>query len=125
MKPKTAPDPFSKDAKRFLNEYFADIEAGNAAVFAGAGLSVPAGFVDWRNLLRDIAEELDLDIDRETDLVSLAQFHVNKYLGNRHQLNQAVIEALSADNPPTANHRLLARLPITTWWTTNYDQLIE
>jgi hypothetical protein len=115
----------NKDAVRFVNEYFAEIEAGNAAIFAGAGLSVPAGFVDWRELLRDIAEELDLDVDLETDLVSLAQFHVNANGNNRHRINQAVIDALSADNPPTANHRLLARLPIATWWTTNYDQLIE
>jgi hypothetical protein len=115
----------NRDAVRFVNEYFAEIEAGNAAIFAGAGLSVPAGFVDWRELLRDIADELDLDVDLETDLVSLAQFHVNANGNNRHRINQAVIDALSADNPPTANHRLLARLPISTWWTTNYDQLIE
>nr|WP_210273501.1 SIR2 family protein [Rhizobium leguminosarum] len=99
--------------------------AGNAAVFAGAGLSVPAGFVDWRNLLRPLADDLDLDIDRETDLVAVAQFHVNAHGANRHKLHQAVIDALSADNPPTKNHELLARLPISTWWTTNYDKLIE
>jgi hypothetical protein len=125
MQSSSSPPPFGKEVKRFLNEFFGHIDAGNAAVFAGAGLSVPAGFVNWRDLLRDIADELDLDVDRETDLVSLAQFHVNKYAGNRHALNQAVIEALSADNPPTENHKLLARLPITTWWTTNYDTLIE
>ncbi|GAA0334802.1 SIR2 family protein [Sphingomonas oligophenolica] len=99
--------------------------AGNAAVFAGAGLSVPAGFVDWKELLRPLADELDLDIDRESDLVSVAQFHVNASGNNRHRLHRAVIEALSADNPPTLNHRLLARLPIAIWWTTNYDKLIE
>jgi hypothetical protein len=109
----------------FLNEYFAEIEAGNAAIFAGAGLSAPAGFVDWRGLLREIAVELNLDVDRETDLVSLAQFHVNANGNNRHRINRAIIETLSADNPPTDNHKLLARLPISTWWTTNYDKLIE
>lgn len=121
----TAAAQFPPEIGRFIAEYFRAIDAGTAAIFAGAGLSAPAGFVDWRNLLRDIASELGLDVDRETDLVSLAQFHVNKYQGNRHQLNQAVIEALSAENPPTRNHRVMARLPIHTWWTTNYDQLIE
>jgi phosphoribosyl-ATP pyrophosphohydrolase len=115
----------NKEAARFVKDYFAELEAGNAAVFAGAGLSAPAGFVDWRGLLRGLAEELDLDVDLETDLVSLAQFHVNANGRSRNRLNQVVIDALSADTPPTANHRLLARLPITTWWTTNYDRLIE
>ena len=110
---------------RFIDEYFKELEAGNAAVFAGAGLSVPAGYVDWRELLRPLAEELGLNIDLESDLVAVAQFHVNENGNNRHRLHQAVIEALSADNPPTENHRLLARLPIATWWTTNYDKLIE
>lgn len=116
---------FGKDVARFVRDYLKEVEAGDAAVFAGAGLSAPAGFVDWRGLLRGAAEELDLNVDRETDLISLAQFHVNLRRGNRHQINQAVINAVSADNPPTENHRLLARLPIATWWTTNYDKLIE
>jgi Sir2- and TIR-associating SLOG family/SIR2-like domain len=114
-----------RDVTRFLDDYFAELQAGNAAIFAGAGLSTPAGFVDWRDLIRPLAEELGLDIDLESDLVAVAQFHVNASGSNRHRLHRAVIEALSADNPPTENHRLLARLPVTTWWTTNYDKLIE
>ncbi|WP_421937370.1 SIR2 family protein [Phenylobacterium sp.] len=114
-----------KTIELFLRDYLKELEAGNAAIFAGAGLSAPAGFVDWRELLRGLADELDLNIDLESDLVSVAQFHVNAAGDNRNRLNQAVIDALAADNPPTHNHRTLARLPISTWWTTNYDQLIE
>ncbi|WP_230483948.1 SIR2 family protein [Sphingomonas sp. Leaf21] len=113
-----------KPVARFIERYLAEIEAGNAALFAGAGLSAPAGFVDWRELLRDIADELDLRIDWEHDLIAVAQFHLNK-TKNRHRLNQAIIDALSSTPAPTANHRRLARLPIRTWWTTNYDGLIE
>lgn len=115
----------TRDKERFIAEFLKEIEAGNAAIFAGAGLSAPAGFVDWRGLLRGLAEEMDLNIDLETDLVSVAQFHFNHAGANRQRLNQAIIEALAADNPPTVNHRALAKLPIATWWTTNYDQLIE
>lgn len=115
----------NREVARFVDEFSRELDAGNAAIFAGAGLSVPAGFVNWRDLLRDIADELELDVDLETDLVSLAQFHVNENGNNRYRINQAIIEALAADNPPTNNHRLLARLPIATWWTTNYDTLIE
>ncbi|EPE98431.1 SIR2 family protein [Rhizobium grahamii] len=115
----------NRDVSRFIDDYFGEMIAGNAAILAGAGLSVPAGFVDWRELVRPLADELELDIDRETDLVAVAQFHVNANGNNRNRLHRAVIEALSADNPPTVNHGLLARLPIVTWWTTNYDKLIE
>ncbi|UVO28337.1 SIR2 family protein [Bradyrhizobium arachidis] len=111
--------------QRFVDDYLAELIEGNAAVFAGAGLSVPAGFVDWRALLRPLSKDLDLDIDLETDLVAVAQFHVNANAQNRHKLNKALLDALSKDVKPTANHRLLVQLPITTFWTTNYDKLIE
>ncbi len=36
-----------------------------------------------------------------------------------------MINKLSDDVDVTENHRILARLPISTYWTTNYDKLIE
>ena len=50
--------------KQFLREYVKAIRDGNAAVFAGAGLSRPSGFVDWKELLRPLADDIDLNIDR-------------------------------------------------------------
>ncbi|NKK42715.1 SIR2 family protein [Rhizobium leguminosarum] len=111
--------------RAFVDDYLGELIEGSAAIFAGAGLSVPAGYVDWRELIRPLSEELGLNIQLENDLVALAQFHVNANGANRHKLHKAVIEAISADNPPTENHKLLAKLPIQTWWTTNYDRLIE
>lgn len=113
------------DIQAFLSDYLAEMLEGNAAVFAGAGLSAPAGYVDWRELMRPLANELEIDIDLESDFVALAQFYVNANRDNRYGIHKAVIEALSPENPPTENHRLLAKLPIHTWWTTNYDKLIE
>ncbi|BCJ92160.1 hypothetical protein IZ6_28950 [Terrihabitans soli] len=109
----------------FIEDFLGELLEGSAAIFAGAGLSVPAGFVDWRELIRPLAKEVGLNIDLESDLVAVAQFHVNSNGANRSQLHKAVIEALSSDALPTENHRLLARLPISTWWTTNYDKLLE
>ena len=48
--------PISKDI--FIKKYLKSLENGNAAIFAGAGLSVPSGCVNWKDLLREIAEEL-------------------------------------------------------------------
>ncbi|ALZ77344.1 SIR2 family protein [Rheinheimera sp. F8] len=111
--------------QRLLNELLKDLAEDNLAIFAGAGLSAPAGFVSWSELLRPIAEELELEIERETDLVALAQYHCNSNLANRGKLNQLLINELSANADVTDNHKILARLPISTYWTTNYDKLIE
>lgn len=48
----------------FINSYLAALREENAAVFAGAGLSIPAGMVDWRGLLRGVAIDIGLDVDR-------------------------------------------------------------
>lgn len=109
--------------KAFVEEYLKDLISGNAAIFAGAGLSVGAGYVNWRDLLRDIARDLDLDIDKEFDLISLAQYHVTKR--GRAKINRRIMEEFNQDADVTENHKILARIPITTYWTTNYDTLIE
>lgn len=108
----------------FLNEFADAIDAGTAALFVGAGLSRPAGLSDWRTLLRTVANELGLDIDRETDLISLAQYHVNERR-SRSSLNDLLIREFTKDAQITRNHELIARLPIRTVWTTNYDTLLE
>ena len=109
----------------FIRDFLKDVRENTAAVFAGSGLSTPAGFVDWRALLKPIADELGLDVDRESDLIALAQFQANVSAGNRHRLTQLLIEQIPQASVPTENHRLLAKLPISTYWTTNYDRLIE
>jgi len=110
--------------KRFIRHYAGFIDSGDAALFAGAGLSRAAGYVDWRALLKDIAAELRLDVDREADLVALAQYHVNEKR-NRSRINQVLIDELTKDAVRTPSHAILSRLPVDTVWTTNYDQLLE
>ena len=116
----------SKDTaqKNLLRTYSAALSDGNAAMFVGAGLSRPSGYVDWKSLLRDTAEDLDLDVDRETDLVALAQYHINQH-GSRSKLNQLLINEFTKSATLTDNHKLIASLPIDTIWTTNYDDLLE
>ncbi len=114
-----------KRIEQFIKDYLKEVEENNAAIFAGAGLSAASGFVDWKALLRDFAIELDLDIDKESDLVSLAQYHLNKNANNRHSLNNKIANEFHHGKSPNPNHEILARLPISTYWTTNYDKLIE
>lgn len=94
-------------------------------MFIGAGFSMNAGYVDWKSLLSGIAEDLGLDIEKETDLVSLAQYNYNENGQNRGVINHALFEEFTKEKDLDENHRILARLPISTFWTTNYDSLIE
>jgi len=114
-----------REIKLFIKDFSKEIEEENAAIFAGAGLSIPSGYVDWKNLLSPIAEELGLNIEKENDLVSLAQYHCNENAGNRSKLNQILMDEFGRSSQITENHRILSRLPIYTYWTTNYDKLIE
>jgi len=108
----------------FLREYVKAIKNDTAAVFAGAGLSCDAGFVDWKGLLCDIAEDLHLDVDKEEhDLIGVAQYHYNEH--QRGRINELILNEFGRKATITENHKILARLPIKTYWTTNYDNLIE
>lgn len=110
--------------KQFLREYIKAIRDGNAAVFAGAGLSRPSGFVVWRELLRPLAEDIGLNIENEYDLTAVAQY-VRNQSGNRAAINSSLLEAYSKNVAGNENVTILTRLPIYTYWTTNYDHLIE
>lgn len=111
--------------EQFLQDFVPAVIDDDAAVFAGAGLSRAAGFVDWKGLLLAFADELGLDLDIETDLVAVAQYHLNREGRIRSRLNQKLTDELSATATPSEAHQNLALLPIKTFWTSNYDSLIE
>ncbi len=115
---------FENEIEIFINDFVKDLNEETAAIFAGAGLSIPAGFVNWTELMTEIAQDLGLDINVEKDLVSIAQYHVNENL-TRSKLNRKILEEFTEDTSETENHRIIARLPISSIWTTNYDELIE
>jgi len=118
------PPAFTPDILAFVRSFAEDIADGSAAIFAGAGLSVASGYVNWAELMREIANDLGLDVDRETNLVAIAQYHLNER-GNRTRINQKLIDEFSIGHALNENHEVLARLPIDTYWTTNYDRMIE
>jgi hypothetical protein len=115
----------NKEQQKLVTALVAELNESNLAVFAGAGLSSGAGYVNWKELLRPIAADLDLDVELESDLVTLAQYHANANQANRAKLNQLLVTEFSEKGQMTENHQILARLPIGTYWTTNYDTLIE
>lgn len=110
---------------RFVDEYLRAIDTNTCGVFAGAGISVSAGFPDWRTLLHDIAKELDLDIQREADLAGVMQFHLNRNARTRTRIAAIVRDAFPNREEAPTIHRVVARLPIRRVWTTNFDTLFE
>ncbi len=113
-----------RDLEIFVNKFIKSINSDTAAIFAGAGLSVASGLVNWKELLKDIANELKLNIDKEDDLIAIAQYYENEK-GGRGSINSQLIEEFTKDVGINENHKILSTLPIKTFWTTNYDTLIE
>lgn len=107
-----------------VREFTRELHNHNAAVFVGAGLSMSAGYVDWKGLLREITMDLKLDPEQESDLVTIAQYHCNN-AGGRGRLSQVIFDKFRETKKPMRNHEILARLPLQTYWTTNYDKLLE
>jgi hypothetical protein len=107
-----------------------EILKGNAVLFIGAGLSRGAGLSGWEELVRGLASEIGYEVPPvgrriPTEmLVKIPQYFENAR--GRHALLSRVLDASDTTNKqPTENHRLLAQLPIQTWVTTNWDDLLE
>lgn len=107
-----------------IKKFTQAIREGNAGIFAGAGLSKASGYADWKRFLEPLAKNVKLDIEKETDYLSVAQYCRNES-GNRGSINQEILNAFNAGVGENENVELIARLPISTYWTTNYDKLIE
>lgn len=110
--------------QEFIREYVRAVSEGYAAIFAGAGLSRGSGYTNWKNLVRPLAMEIDLNVDLEHDLISIAQYYRNER-GTRSSINQKILNEFTRDITPNENIEILTRLPISTYWTTNYDELLE
>lgn len=104
-----------------LNSILKQMKMGYLSIFAGAGLSVSSGYVDWKKLMLPVCELMRLD--NSGDLTEIAQFYKNKY--GRQGLNDIIFEEFSKIPKNNANIEILSRLPIKNYWTTNYDDVIE
>lgn len=110
--------------EEFIREYTKAVSQGYAAVFAGAGLSRQMGFINWKELIEPLAKDIGLDINKEHDLIAIAQYYKNEK-NSRSGINEKILNEFTKDVELNENIRILTRLPIQTYWTTNYDQLLE
>ena len=107
----------------FLRDYTKEILNSTAALFIGSGLSRDARAYDWKGMLKEVAEDIGFDVESERDLISLAQYYVNNR--GRQKIDATISKCFKDILTPSENHLLLASLPIMSYWTTNYDKLIE
>lgn len=107
-----------------LKAYGAAVEARNASLFVGAGLSRASGYPDWSELLGFARVEAHIP-DSLSDFPLVAEYYIQQS-GGRDRLERWIATALrDASGGPNEGHQFMAKLPISEIWTTNYDNLIE
>ena len=92
----------------YLNQLTEQMKSDQVSVFAGAGVSVASGYVDWKNLLKPICKLLRLDING--NLTEIAQYYKNQY--NRQGLNDIIFNEFAKLPKNNKNVMWLAKLPI-------------
>ena len=109
----------------FIKEYAEQLKCGKASLFIGSGISRKAGYANWKDVLRDCAEEIELNVDAEQqDLITLAEYYVRDK--QRTKITQTIAEFFSdKKGAPVKVHEIISHLPVNSIWTTNYDTLIE
>lgn len=105
----------------YLDQIAEQMKLGYLSVFAGAGLSVASGYVDWKSLLEPLCKQMRLNINK--DLTEIAQYYKNQY--GRQGLNDIVFNEFAKMPKNNENVTWLTKLPIKEYWTTNYDDVIE
>lgn len=110
--------------KRFLQDYPEALIGGVGAVFVGAGVSMGAGYPSWAKLLAEVGEELGVHSGDLHDLAALAQWSIQES-GGATRVRNVIKEQIAVEYPVPVTLEIIARLPVKSIWTTNYDRLIE
>lgn len=111
-----------KTAIQHLDAVAAELSSGYLSIFAGAGTSLGSGYVDWKQLMNPIIDQLG--INPNIDLTKAAQYYENEF--GRHGINLIVNDEFHKGET-TENRTLdqITDLPVQSVWTTNYDSLLE
>jgi hypothetical protein len=99
------------------------IDARQASLLVGAGLSREAGFPLWEDLVGGAAAQVG--IPKVEDFPLWAQYIEDAPGGATILIDEVVKRIASVAPMPRENHRLTVKLPIDDVWTTNYDAMIE
>ncbi len=99
------------------------IEAGNAAMFLGAGISVGAGLPGWGHVAETLRRGASIP-DSVTDGSMVAEYYAMRRGG--HAALDAELLTILGITPGTSKAlQRLTEIEVPEFWTTNYDSLIE
>ena len=109
--------------EEFITDFAYKLNNEQVSVFIGSGVSTELKLPNWKDLFKDIAAKISLNIDEIDDYYQLAQYYSNKY--SVSDLKRSIlpkIQTLNTDSPTLNN---LLDLKFHSIWTTNFDNAIE
>lgn len=107
-----------------ISEFGSLVEAGSAALFIGAGISVGAGLPSWSDIADVLRERAGIPSEI-TDASLVAEYFALRE-GGHAALDAALLKILSQRSAHATRALIsLADIPVSEFWTTNYDTLIE
>lgn len=109
-------------AKDLVLRFAESVEVGDAAVFLGAGTSQGANLPGWNKLIEEARIAANVP-DSISDAPLAAQYIANT--DGEATLHAAIKRKIDVAVNPTDVHKIISRLPVRDYWTTNYDLLIE
>lgn len=116
-------DKYYNEHKTEINEIVSKLRNNQIAIFCGAGAVNDFTKITWKELFDN---SLDLDNVEVSDYYKLASYY--ELVRDRPTLVQSITSKFSK-NPDDKNYskhiKNILNLPITEFWTTNYDNIIE
>lgn len=117
------------DRREVISEFVRLMRSDNASMFIGSGLSASCGLPSWKTLMAEpfktiYGKEIG---DDNNDYYDIADKYV-QYMGSRVPLNNLLLNNIPQSEDVyhlSGNHKIIARLPLSRIWTTNWDMLIE
>lgn len=107
----------------FIVDFADKLNNDQVSFFIGSGVSTELDLPNWKNLFKDIAEKLSLDIENIHDYYQLAQYYCNKY--SISDLKRIISPKLQTYNFNSPTLEKLLKLDFKSIWTTNFDDAIE
>lgn len=109
--------------KEFIQIYAKKLKENQASLFIGSGVSTELGLPLWKDLFKDPARQIGMNIEKVHDYYQLAQYYINHY--GRGDLKRIVKDNLVTYKSSSPSLDKIINLNLNSIWTTNFDTAIE